>query len=602
MKGPELIPLLVSILIIGITWYCFIGYTTAEGFQQTSRQLLQDRVNPLAQGQNPLKNPAVPIGIPRTDGQTLQNLTNAALNVPTTTPLGNNTFSEVAPLNPLGPRVDNDQSFLGNLKFCQTTAAAAVAANTNPFSDPKFNEMCGVCFASGTPTGVVVYPNDKTKATSDMTANGYMFPNVKPTFNNYAGLANTCSGTTTDGNSPPVLAINERDYTNFNNRFTCQAKKDFGNGCAKCAPTGTWTYISPQSNKNTSSFVFWGSGTITLSVNGTTTTKTLDPLTPAVVNAGIIPEQSAIVINFRNPTGPNTTPVLFGLMQSTLSTNNPYIIDIYSILTLDTISGSTPNTGALPQTFSGFSITLMPIVPATGKTTMNLTGEMPFTFLSGAQLPGYDCTTGQFSLTSSSVLLQSTEPCSMKVNNAAQGPGTWSTTCLNTLFLNAGCSMAGSLYNNYGPGIKSARTSQAIAQSMAGIAMATDPVSQNQCFGIPIPVDPCRGGPTSTCISSTYNNPATYGTSKKYTSLSSDMQAEVIQFCQPSGRLNPANSSILQDTARNGYSGLQGLDAVKKLLVDTYDRATNTILNVNVPDSGGGRKTSWENCFGQPIV
>lgn len=71
------------------------------------------------------------------------------------------------------------------------------------------------------------------------------------------------------------------------------------------------------------------------------------------------------------------------------------------------------------------------------------------------------------------------------------------------------------------------------------------------------------------------------------------------QFCRPEGKLNPATD---KENRLKNIADAGGIDAVKKYLQDTYIRAVNSSLDINVPDDKGGRKTSWENCFGIDIA
>ena len=105
LRNPLIIGVIVIILIIAFFLY---KRDFSEGFE-TLQDKLQDRTNPLAAQQNPLTNPAAPIGISETLGANLRKVAQAALNVPT----------KSASADPLSPRIDNENSFLGLVKFCK---------------------------------------------------------------------------------------------------------------------------------------------------------------------------------------------------------------------------------------------------------------------------------------------------------------------------------------------------------------------------------------------------------------------------------------------------------------------------------------------------
>jgi hypothetical protein len=95
-------------------------------------------------------------------------------------------------------------------------------------------------------------------------------------------------------------------------------------------------------------------------------------------------------------------------------------------------------------------------------------------------------------------------------------------------------------------------------------------------------------------IGPTYNGPID-------TYFSQDKSGKKI-MCIPGGRMDPAmkNQNVLnylRSVYRNGYNGPAGLDAVKRVMNENYNRAVNIGLNAGVSDDRGGRKDSITNCF-----
>jgi hypothetical protein len=67
--------------------------------------------------------------------------------------------------------------------------------------------------------------------------------------------------------------------------------------------------------------------------------------------------------------------------------------------------------------------------------------------------------------------------------------------------------------------------------------------------------------------------------------------------------LNPQNAGGAGELigASQGYDGLTGIEAVKAYLTAVFTKAVGN-LDLNKPDSQGGRKTSWDKCIGLPVA
>ena len=78
------------------------------------------------------------------------------------------------------------------------------------------------------------------------------------------------------------------------------------------------------------------------------------------------------------------------------------------------------------------------------------------------------------------------------------------------------------------------------------------------------------------------------------------------QYCRIAGALNPSSTDTagraeLLAIFKNGFGGKTGLDAIKGYLTDMYNKAIDPSKDVNVSETKGGRKESWDKCFGIPI-
>jgi hypothetical protein len=192
-----------------------------EGFGLTLDEEVANRFNPLAAQTNPLKNPAVAIGVSEAKGRELQDMFQTALNAGVQQADRKGSFEERPPTNETSVRVDDANSFLGMVKMCKEKGTAA-----NPFADPAFARDCGMCISSGSlitgetftaPTGVLVYKADKERAISEKKMNGYKFPMAIPSLKSAQ-----CVGASKSDSSLPVLALNKEDYDGFRKRSACK--------------------------------------------------------------------------------------------------------------------------------------------------------------------------------------------------------------------------------------------------------------------------------------------------------------------------------------------------------------------------------------------
>ena len=585
-----------------------------EGFE-TLEDKIQDRANPLAAKQNPLKNPAVPIGISEAKGQQIRAVTAFALNVPTAVPTSTGNFINKYPDTIISPRVDNENSFLGLVKFCKDESAKG----GNPFSNPKFAQNCGMCLSSGSlitgetftkPTGVVVYQKDKEKAYKIRTNNKYKFPRTIPSLQ-----AAVCKGASTSDDSLPVLALNEKDYTRFQKREKCIHGQSVGNECGKCLSNNKYSWVDPRGGIQPMSFALYGMGKATLRVGRQVQTVDLSETQGALLSVGRLVEGTPFSIEVVKG---NTTegPYLYGAMISTNPNGQPYRIGIEKIIEKDATTGSTPRRGT-PKLFSEVRMNLIKLMPKPQTERMVLDGQIPLTFVESDQLATFDCDASPFITKQASAELITDDPCARP---KGQGEGKYSDACLQEVVLLGGCSADGDYYKN--PNTYAGKMSK--SQFRTWIEQKKKLTNTNidearLCLGKDI-TSPCdkflRTGaiPDRNCLIYLYKN--TGSTNKRigssytegfqtFQSLTNSQTGTVnTQFCQREGTMNPESlqgESELRLIAQNGYDGKLGIDAVRKYLKDKFNKATGN-LDANTPDNKGGKKDSWEKCFGVKIA
>jgi hypothetical protein len=178
MRHQSLILGIVLVVLV-LVFYLYNSYCDSEPFETWDIKV-QDRANPLAAQQNPLRNPAAPIGISEKNATALRNMSIVALNSPTTVADGAGSYKQVMPTIEkfvVSPRIDDENTYLAHIKMCKEKGVG-----DTPFNDSEFAKYCGMCITSGTlkngesftePTGVVVYDKDKQEAISTAAKNGY---------------------------------------------------------------------------------------------------------------------------------------------------------------------------------------------------------------------------------------------------------------------------------------------------------------------------------------------------------------------------------------------------------------------------------------------
>jgi hypothetical protein len=647
---PKLIGLLVLVTLVITILFVVTRKPTSEQYEtdetsdeesekegfETLEDKIQDRANPLAARQNPLKNPAVPIGISEAKGQQIRAVTAFALNVPTAVPTSTGNFINKYPDTIISPRVDNENSFLGLVKFCKEGGAKG----GNPFSDPKFAQNCGMCLSSGSlitgetftkPTGVVVYQKDKEKAYKIRTNNKYKFPRAIPSLQ-----AAVCKGASVSDDSLPVLALNERDYTRFQKREKCIHGQSVGNECGKCLSNNKYSWVDPRGGIQPMSFALYGMGRATLRVGRQVQTVDLSETQVALLSVGRLVEGTPFSIEVVK--GKTTDgPYLYGAMISTNPNGQPYRIGIEKIIEKDATTGSTPRRGT-PKLFTEVRMNLIKLMPKPQTERMVLDGQIPLTFVESDQLATFDCDASPFITKQASAELITDDPCARPKGQEA---GKYSDACLQEVVLLGGCSADGDYYKNpnkYAGKMNKGRFRTFIEEqrkktdtdiNVARLCLGKDITSPCDRFlqSGGIPDKEClvylykNTGSTNRRIGSSYegfrvsNSNPLLGDSNSYLnpqegfqtfkSLTNPETGSVnTQYCQTNGTLNPENekgASELRLVAQNGYKGVRGIDAVRRYLKDIFSKATSN-LDANRTDKEGGKKDSWEKCFGIRIA
>lgn len=601
-------------MLIAIVYYWNYVLPT-EGFESIEDKV-KNRNNPLAQGQNPLTNPAMPIGISEALATKLTNINEVALNVPKLMANGAGSYTQVEVSDPLSPRVDNENSFLGLIQMCK-----AKGQGNTPFSDPAFAANCGMCLSSGSlktgetfssATGVLVYAEDKANATAEQKSNGYTFPRVIPSLS-----AAVCQGASRSDDSQPVLAITQTDFDGFRKRKNCRDSHGIGNECAQCLSSKETSWIPKSGGTEPITLWLWGAGAVTVTLGGQViaggNAEKPTLLGEKALQVPLGKAQEGTTLNVKVVQGKIAdAPYLYGAITSKTPSNTIYKLPIDRFLEKDTLSGSFPRRGA-PQYFSEIKAACVKLLPQANKSEMAVDGFLPLTFVEPDQLAAFDCGASPFVSSQASAEILVDDPC---LNPRGQGPNNYTDECMRQTILAAGCSTNGTWYKNLPPANQ--RNFERPFYTMVlrwvnEIFGDKVPDVSMGCRGLDIS-SPCDaylydGVPDQRCMTYLYTNQSegnkrvgrTYNAAPaKLTSMFNRQ----IQFCQSGGSLNPQNPNglaTLQEKARDGYKGYKGIEAVRRFLSDVFTKATSN-LDANVSDSNGGRRDSWAQCIGTPIA
>jgi len=516
----------------------------------------------------------------------------------------------------LSPRIDDENSFLGLVDFCKTNGKGPA-----PFGNQKFADMCGMCMSSGklitgetfnTPTGVVVYPDDKEKAQAEQVTNSLPFPRIVPSLN-----AATCVGASKSLTSKPVLAITQEEFDAITKRLNCQESQEFdGKGCGKCLTDQEWSWVDLTKNATTHLYL-WGYGKATIFINGSQKDGiyTLELSKPTMIDLGVLLEGDGIEVHVSgtgeliNPSGGPSDfvpPYFYGMIQSILPNKTKYQLPINKFLVNDTASGQPIKKGISKQ-FTESSASLQKFVMGTAKglTSIKAVGHMPLTFITPEELSAYDCPSAPYITKQESwKLVGPNDPC------ADGSPGSYNDACLRNSVIAAECSTNGNWWRNPGEyaGNMSIRQFKVWLSSQTDKVL-TDTTASYGCYGkdIPTPCDTFMGNssliPDAACLSYLYSGESIAAPSlgTGYPSCTPSSSDSQYQFCSEKGAINPQNDASVLTAVAKGYNGLTGIQAVKAYLTETYLWAVKTGIDSSLSDASGGNNTSQHNCFGIPL-
>jgi hypothetical protein len=566
--------------------------------------------------------------MPQSQQNAYEQAINAATSTPTNVPTGNGTIQVQTQATSVPAYVPDQTSIMRRAIYCETKLIG-----DGVFDDSQFGRDCGVCLSGGRTNegatfkgikGLFIDPTVRADTLAAKTATNAKYTLARPTLG-------FCEGATGGAGHNYTYAVTKDEFKVFHDRKKCQDSKQLDGNCATCLQDGTFTYVGKEGSQlDTITFTVAGLGMLSATVGGKVMefgTPTKDATGNLVKNVSVqlsqrplsfrttAPEDSLLVFTVVAPDA-ETPGELYGIMEVPTTTGGVIQISLDKILLTDDMMGGKPRRGRTFPTITTASGTAFcaKLLSGYSKSSMVLTGNVPFLVVNDYAFDGIDCKGSLLQQKPSSVERFGGDPC---YKPASQGSGSWTDACLKDRIRSYGCVEAGDLYKN--PSELRGLTMDAIQKNLQGIAETqfSDTVSSKKCNGkdISTPCDPyvnfnvnetpdlspqCikflydNGGVNTPTIGPTYTGPI-----NTYYSLDSNGKRI---YCLPGGTNNPdTNAPLVKQLQRDSRSGKGtgriGIPYVKDYFNASYQRATNTGLSANIPDSQGGRAESIARCY-----
>ena len=603
---------------------------------QASVDESQTRYNKFSKLVNPITNSIIPVGSPDSTINEQKDTVNASLGSMQAefSPDSSQTLVLKKFENKFKARSDSDKSFYAAIKFCREAGQGE-----NPFSAVsengqfRFDRDCGVCITTGvdeegkrfrTQQGMVVDPDARDGAIAEKERNGWAYPRIGPAIG-------TCEGSP----GAPVFAVTEEDFKKYKSRQRCLHQKTLGgeDHCALCfGSDNVFSSVPPTTQTNIVSFALQGTGVASLEARGIRLgQRQLSESSPVTFELKDIKEGDTFLLNVTEVAGSSVGTNVYGYLFGRTPRDGLYTMPLNLIATIDDETGTLPSKSGGFHNFTDIGLDVAKIRPGAGKTRMRLRGVIPFTFVQSNEFPAMDCLEGPYQTQSASASAFATDqPCFARGSR----PGNYNDACLRQRILDAGCTNAGTLFQNPGQ----LNTKNGVAQNLTQIYNTiqeianndmVDPDSTKKCSGreIQTPCDPFIARPATMkfgtsltsgntlivnqaqqCLSFLYHNkganeranpPRVGPTYQNPSSYRNDRRYVKNVFCLPDGQLNPDRSQTARDALSrigdNGYQGKIGVDAIKQYLSDQLSLATDVTRNGN---SDPERRAAITNCFG----
>lgn len=439
---------LVLVILIGLTYHLpFVDGFADSGSHTKFVEESNRKLNSLTNTIN-LTNPALPIDPITTD------LIHQATNVVLADP--NDTTYSLSAKAPYSPPDQAPGAF-------QLAASCSEAPKTcAAFDDPTFAQNCGMSFDingigyDGRPFtgGLYVSPDDREQQTvkaqtvRDTGSAPYdPYKVYQPT------LGKAKSGT---------FGLTKGQCIVVKEKLDCESKQTFNTpNCTQCYTSQSFSRVGPETGRLPSTLNLFGVGSVSVSSsNGTIAQQQTNLSKDRAIEISIPPNAEGTTFNI-NVSG--ATPFyLSGFIQGPTA-RGKFNLELMTIVQKDIITNAKPRiTGT--TTVGGFRcFTLM---PGNGKTSMNLSCLIPFSFINMFDGDALACDNGPIITNAASATFLESDPCFGKDNS----PGKYKLECLQSRWMELGGTMQGTGYP------KDQASADAIQKDASGRPLSIDDI------------------------------------------------------------------------------------------------------------------------------
>jgi hypothetical protein len=224
----------------------------------------------------------------------------------------------------------------------------------------------------------------------------------------------------------------------------CEANKTFSSpNCSQCFTSKGFSRVGPEITRIASTLFLFGNGIVTVTTSNSSPAAislpqtNLDPNTSVNVN---IPDNAEGTVFNINVVPLENKPLTYvcGYIEGQTA-RGLFKLDLVRLVQSDLVTNASPKiNGSLNK--NGFSC--RSLVPGTGKTTMNLSCLMPFSFLNMYDGDSNMCENGPVITKAASATFLESDPCYSKANK----PGDYTLECLKDRWVQLGGTAKGSGY------------------------------------------------------------------------------------------------------------------------------------------------------------
>ena len=309
------------------------------------------------------------------------------------------------------------------------------------FDDTNFAANCGISFdkegtgREGKPHIGGLYVSAQDRARQDAAADNALKTGRDP----YKVYQPTL------GKSKPGTFILSKDKCLImKEKLECEANKTFSSpNCSQCFTTKGFSRVGPEIARISSTLFLFGNGIITVSTSNSSPSQislpetNLDPNTSANVNIPDNAEGTVFNISVQPQQGKPLTYIC-GYIEGQTA-RGLFKLDLINLIQSDLVTNASPKiNGSLNK--NGFSC--RSLVPGTGKSTMNLSCLMPFSFLNMYDGDSNMCENGPVITKASSATFLESDLCYGKTNK----PGDYTLECLKDRWIDVGGTPQGTGY------------------------------------------------------------------------------------------------------------------------------------------------------------